>query len=75
MTDFGPSVRRVRNAASGEIDLNVRKGRRIVTKRSRSPRPEKMFTVCPVTSKETMPKGMASGKVSRIVMGWMNDSN
>ena len=34
-----------------------------------------MFTVCPVTSSETMPNGMASGKVSRMVTGCMNDSN
>jgi hypothetical protein len=44
-------------------------------KSSSRPRPEKMFTVCPITSSERMPKGTASGSVSRMVMGWMNDSN
>jgi hypothetical protein len=44
-------------------------------KRSSRPRPEKMFTDCPVRSSERMPNGMASGSVSRIVTGWMNDSN
>ena len=44
-------------------------------KRSSRPRPEKMFTDCPVKSSERMPNGMASGSVKRIVTGWMNDSN
>ncbi len=44
-------------------------------KSSSSPSPEKMFTDCPVMSSERMPNGIASGSVSRIVTGWMNDSN
>ena len=34
-----------------------------------------MFTVWPVISSDRMPNGIASGRVSRIVIGWINDSN
>jgi len=34
-----------------------------------------MFTVCPATRRLTIPKGIDSGSVRRIVIGWINDSN
>ena len=34
-----------------------------------------MLTVWPVSSSDRIPKGTASGSVSRIVKGCMNDSN
>ena len=34
-----------------------------------------MFTVWLMISSDRMPKGIANGSVSRMVTGWMNDSN
>ena len=34
-----------------------------------------MFSCCPNSSDASSPNGTASGSVSRIVIGWMNDSN
>ena len=42
---------------------------------SSRPRPEKIFTVWPAISSDRIPNGTASGRVSRIVIGWMKDSN
>jgi hypothetical protein len=44
-------------------------------KRSRMPSAEKMFRRCPAMSVESRANGTESGSVSRIVTGWMNDSN
>ena len=39
------------------------------------PNAENMFSVCPAMAVESSANGTASGSVSRIVTGWMNDSN
>src|SRR5262249_11022867 len=44
-------------------------------KRSKMPRAEKIFRVCPAIAVESNANGIESGSVNRIVTGWMNDSN